>query len=287
MQYRLIPLLFLVLALAPGLSPQAAQTEQASQNGSIVFLVTDVTGGAVQNAEVDIDPLPKALANLRTNKDGMLSVDLPPGMYDLTVKSPGFRTARKHAEIRAGSRETISVVLDVGGCPPGNCVTVTEGPLSPWLSSPLPSSRAVPRDLRIRVLDGRNGHPLTNICLNVSMGIWHGADLLAPTNGEGFIVLDLEGGMVSAEIPPDSHCEGGFPTHAVLPSGEDRITPASGGNDCHPKRQTPTPLWYSIREILEHGVVGENVCGKVRVEARPGELIFFVRPTPWYVRPFR
>jgi hypothetical protein len=274
MQYRVIPLFFFALALLPRLS---AQTEQAPQHGLIELLVTDVTGGAVLNAEVDIDPLPMAFPNLRTNKDGTLSLDLPPGIYNLTVKSPGFRTARKQAEIRAGGRDTISVVLDVGGCPPGPCLTVTEVPLAPESS---------PKDLRIRVLDARNGHSLTNICLNVSVGMWHGADLLASTNGDGVVALHLEGGMLSAEMPPDSRCVGGFPTQAVLPKGEDRITPASGGSDCHPKRHVPAPPSYSIREILEHGVVGENVCGKVKAEARPGELIFFVRPTPWYVRPF-
>jgi hypothetical protein len=230
----------------------------------------------VPNAEVDIDPLPKALPNLRTNKDGMLSLDLPAGMYDLTVKSPGFRTARKRAEIRGGSRETISVVLDVGGCPPGTCVTVT--------GAPLPTD--VPKDLRIRVLDARNGHPLASICLNLAVGIWHGADLLAPTNRDGLAVLHLRAGTLSADVPPESRCWSGFPTRAVLPQGEDRITPASGGNDCHPKRHPPAPPSYSIREILEHGIVGENICGKVPVEARPGELIFFVRPTPWYIHPF-
>jgi hypothetical protein len=284
MQYRLIPLFFCILVLAQALSAQATHAEQAPQNGSIVLFVTDVTGGIVPNAEVEIDPLPNALSNLRTNKDGMLSLDLPPGTYEFRVKSPGFGTVMKHVQITAGTQQNLNVALSPGGCSP--CVTVTSVPLSPWLSSPLPSSKAVPKDLRIRVLDARNGHPLTNICLNVSLGMWHGADLSAPTNKNGVAVLHLSAGTISAEVPTDPRCIGGFPTRAELPQGEDRIAPANGGNDCHPKRHPPAPPAYSIREIMERGVVGENICGKVRVEARPGELIFFVRPTPWYVHPF-
>jgi hypothetical protein len=277
MQYRLIPLLICLLPLAPNLCAQTGQTERTPSTGSITLTVTDLTGGIVPNAEVDIDPSPKGLPNLKTNKDGMLSLDLPPGMYDLTVKSPGFHTETKHVYVDAGSRETISIALNVGMY---SGPAVTPVPLSS------PKDLGIARDLKIRVLDGRNGHPVYNICLNLSLGIWHGADLLAPTNADGLVVLHLEADLVSAEVPPNSRCVGGFPTEAVLPKAEDRITPASRGNDCHPKRHPPTPPSYSIREILEHGVVGENVCRKVRVEARPGELIFFVRPTPWNVLPF-
>jgi hypothetical protein len=40
---------------------------------------------------------------------------------------------------------------------------------------------------------------------------------------------------------------------------------------------------YSVSEILEKGVVAENVCNpKLHVPAHPGELVFFLRPlTMW------
>lgn len=278
MQYR-FPLLLVVLVFCAGLCAQAAQTGQPSPNGSIKLLVTDISGGIVPNADVGIDPLPVILKNLTTNQDGILSLDLPPGTYDLTVKSQGFRTERKHVQIDAGASQNLTIALMPGGCT--ECVTVTE--VSPASTLPL---KEAPTDLRIQVLDGRNGHSLSNICLNISLGMWHGADLLAPANGDGIATLHVAAGVVSADIPRDSQCVGGFPTQAALPRGEDRITPASGGNDCHPKHQSPVPLSYSIQEILEHGIVGENVCGKIKVEARPGQLFLFVRPSPWYARPF-
>jgi hypothetical protein len=152
-----------------------------------------------------------------------------------------------------------------------------------WLLVAFLGIPARAQEIRIRVLNGRNGKPITQECLNVSLGPWHGADLLAPTNKDGLIVLHVGGGTVSAEVPPGAQCVGGFPTRATLPQGEDRITPASGGNDCHPfhKNQVNTPPSYSIQEILQHGVVAENTCGKVRTETKPGELIFFLRPPTW------
>ena len=83
MQYRLIPLLICLLPLAPNLCAQTGQTERTPSTGSITLTVTDLTGGIVPNAEVDIDPSPKGLPNLKTNKDGMLSLDEPkqPGEY--------------------------------------------------------------------------------------------------------------------------------------------------------------------------------------------------------------
>ena len=35
---------------------------------------------------------------------------------------------------------------------------------------------------------------------------------------------------------------------------------------------------YPIKKILDSGVSAANTCGKFRAEARPGELIFYVRP---------
>jgi len=35
---------------------------------------------------------------------------------------------------------------------------------------------------------------------------------------------------------------------------------------------------YKIKKILESGVSAANTCGKFRAEAKPGELVLFVRP---------
>src|ERR1700686_1164343 len=62
------------------------------------------------------------------------------------------------------------------------------------------------QNIYVKVLDGRSGHPLTNVCLNVSIGTWHGADLLAPTDKDGLILLHVGGSAVSAEVPSGTRC---------------------------------------------------------------------------------
>jgi hypothetical protein len=149
------------------------------------------------------------------------------------------------------------------------------------------------QEIQIRVLNGRNGKPITKECINVSLGPWHGADLLVPTDKNGIAVLHLRGNEVTA----DAACQGwskqahraeGTDTISVmgdyyvacqeygkLAPGE-RPTPESSSNVI--KELVPT---YSIREILQSGITSANTCGKVRAAAKPGELIFFVRPPTW------
>ncbi len=38
---------------------------------------------------------------------------------------------------------------------------------------------------------------------------------------------------------------------------------------------------YSLDEIMERGIVTENVCGKTRAKPVPGTLILYVRPRTW------
>lgn len=63
------------------------------------------------------------------------------------------------------------------------------------------------QEIRIRVLNARNGKPITNECVNVSLGTWHGADLIAPTNEEGVVVLYFAKDEVSAASVPRSPCD--------------------------------------------------------------------------------
>lgn len=40
--------------------------------------------------------------------------------------------------------------------------------------------------------------------------------------------------------------------------------------------------WYAIPEIFSAGIVAPNKCSKLTAVAKPGEFVFFVRPTNWY-----
>jgi hypothetical protein len=152
------------------------------------------------------------------------------------------------------------------------------------------------QEIHIRVLNANNGKPITNECVNVSLGVWHGADLIAPTNKEGVVVLHLARNEVTAAAVSPSPCDrtailGPKP----LPKGVDTIAITSDEYiDCQewakvipgeaPKDNLNRAPSYRIEKILESGVAAGNRCGKFKAEAKPGELIFFVRPSSWLER---
>ena len=146
------------------------------------------------------------------------------------------------------------------------------------------------QEIHIRVLNAHNGKPITNECINVSLGPWHGADLVAPTNKEGVVVLHLARNEVTADSASPSLCDrtailGPKP----LPKDVDTLAITSDEYlDCQewakvipgdaPKENINRAPTYRIQKILESGVAAGNRCGQFRVKAKPGELVFFVRP---------
>ena len=140
------------------------------------------------------------------------------------------------------------------------------------------------QDVHIRVLNGRNGRPIKNECLNVWTGLSHGAHMVAGTNQDGIATLHVAEGVIEATIA----CPG-WPTKASGKLNIDGITvsadhyiacqengkPIPGQHPVNPIGMMP---FYSLRSILQSGVSSSNECGKFREKAEPGELIFFVRP---------
>lgn len=148
------------------------------------------------------------------------------------------------------------------------------------------------QEINIRVLNARNGKPITNECLNLWLGPLHGQGLLAPTNTEGVVVLHLGDSKATAEAVSARACGGNASVGPVpLPKDDDGISVAGDyyivcqeyGKFARGEPPTPDSLKqmvpsYPIKKILESGVAAGNTCGKFRAEAKPGELVLFVRP---------
>ena len=100
--------------------------QEPRKTGGIVIQVKDQSEATVPNAHVQILPSPNIIGkDLTTDRDGKLSLDVPPGNYDLSVRLAGFLTFTKRIEVQNDSHQTIDVVLRVDSCPPGPCPTVT------------------------------------------------------------------------------------------------------------------------------------------------------------------
>lgn len=154
------------------------------------------------------------------------------------------------------------------------------------------------QEVRIRVLNGRSGKPITNECLNVWIGAMRGTSLLLPTDNEGVVAFHLENGEVTSDAMSPRACNGAaFRGPKVLPTAADSIFVTGGqhvvcqeyGRVAEGDRPTPNLVQklmpsYSIKKILESGITASNTCGKIKAEPKPGELIIFERPTTFWER---
>jgi len=145
------------------------------------------------------------------------------------------------------------------------------------------------QDIQVRLVNGKNGKPVSDECLNISIGGWHGADLIAPTNHDGILALHLENGGIATNAVAPRACNGMALTTsravartaeliAVLPNWQilcERRATRAPGEPVEVDKLVPS---YSIQEILDSGHTAANTCGKFRMKAKPGELVLFVRP---------
>lgn len=145
-------------------------------------------------------------------------------------------------------------------------------------------------EIHIRVLNATTESQSLTSVSPCRLVLWHGGDLVAPTNKDGVVVLHLARNEVTADSVSPSPCDrtailGPKP----LPKDGDTIAITSDEYvDCQewakvipgeaPKDNLNRAPSYRIKKILESGVAAGNRCGRFRAEAKPGELIFFVRP---------
>lgn len=107
----------------------------------------------------------------------------------------------------------------------------------------------------IRLVNGRTGKPIRDRQVN----IWLGAERMASidANAHGEIPVDLTATSsheirFSPDFRHDCRFDTGFSKGDTLP--------------------------YSLDEIMTHGIVGANLCGKATSTPTPGVLILFLRP---------
>lgn len=104
----------------------ALPAREPGNTAAIMIEVKDQSGAIAPNARVQILPFPNTNGkDLTTDSDGKLSLNVPPGNYDLRVTLPGFLTYTKRIEVQNDSHQIIDVVLKVGDCPPGPCGIVS------------------------------------------------------------------------------------------------------------------------------------------------------------------
>lgn len=148
------------------------------------------------------------------------------------------------------------------------------------------------QQMRILVVDANHGKPVSNECLDISLGNWHGADLFAPTNKDGIVTLSFSKDYVSAEPVLSKAC-GAMASIKSFPVSQAQesiaILPNYNVSCQYSKEQTKNPVWlhnplyqswipsFSVQAVLANGIVAPNTCTKLKPKAVPGELILIVR----------
>ena len=116
--------MFVILAIAPQVSSQTQIT-----TGTIQGTVTDVNGGAMPGANVEIKNLETNFSRTLTTDEGgrFVALALPPGKYSVTVTKQGFATAAAESlDLTVGRALNLPVVMKVSGVE--ERVTITSTP---------------------------------------------------------------------------------------------------------------------------------------------------------------
>jgi len=190
MQFRMkSSLAAVLLASAAVVATWPGQLHAQEARGTIIGRVSDPSGAVIPGASVQV--MNKAMGtelSLQTNSAGSyLAALLIPGMYRITVSSPGFKTyVRDDVELRVNERLEVNITLEIGAT--GESITVTgEVPL---LSTASASSGQVIDPRRVNELPIAHGQPFALVGLAAGVTFNAGAATLnrpfEPTHIAGY-----------------------------------------------------------------------------------------------------
>jgi hypothetical protein len=143
--------------------------------------------------------------------------------------------------------------------------------------------------IEIKIVNGRNGHPIEDKCMNV----WAG-DRSVPGSGPLVETQTDTNGIIKLRLGDENTKIEGQARQLVCglqgivgPSLKygDTISVRTGFVLC--QSQIPDYSWlamtdFSTKQLIEHGIVTPNTCGKATASPKPGEAVLFVRPLTWW-----
>ena len=137
----------------------------------------------------------------------------------------------------------------------------------------------------IKLVNGRNGHPMSNSHVNVWVGPKSKRTMVIPTNIDGIARIRLTDNDEEVDLHIRKSSEGGDVVIDPIVKYDDNIRVNVPFVICYPRVRDYS--WLAITNIsttqlLQQGIVWPNSCGKATEESIPGELIIFVRPLSWW-----
>lgn len=140
--------------------------------------------------------------------------------------------------------------------------------------------------LEIRLVDGRTGRPMVDATsyVNVWVGTERKEAIAIPTDANGIARLQLTLDTGQINIPKPSKDRGSIvvANPVVMYNEAFRVNApyalcASGGSNYSWLKLES----FSTSQILQHGYVSPNTCGKAKASPKPGQVTLFVRALTW------
>jgi 5-hydroxyisourate hydrolase-like protein (transthyretin family) len=133
-------------------------------------------------------------------------------------------------------------------------------------------AQAVSQKITVRVLDGKTGEKIEPDNIEVRINRSQTAHIeWVKMNDDGTIGLQLPEAATALSV------------RATYDGSTDYYVNC----DMAKQKDTAAESWYPVRDILTDGLVIPNDCvkakdaGKVKVDAKPGELVLYVRKRNW------
>lgn len=116
-------------AFAPAAAAPLAAPSPGQLSG-VGGTITDSAGAAIANAQVELsDSAREKTIRVATNSSGQYAVSgVPPGLYELSVDSPGFKQARKQVDLQPEQVAKADSVLTLGNVSESIAVTAEVAP---------------------------------------------------------------------------------------------------------------------------------------------------------------
>jgi hypothetical protein len=150
----------------------------------------------------------------------------------------------------------------------------------------LPAVSLSAQTIEIKLVDGRNGHPMVgpSSYVNIWVGEQRKEAIAIPTDENGIARLQLTLTPSAVNIPNSKNKGTVVVDHPVVKYDESfRIN--APYVFCGQEKRSYSWLElknFSTKEVLDHGYASTNTCGKITVSSQPGRVVLFVRPLTFW-----
>jgi hypothetical protein len=137
----------------------------------------------------------------------------------------------------------------------------------------------------IKLVNGRNGHPMWNSHVNVWVGTKRKEAMVILTDKDGIARLRLTDNDDEVALHMREKYSGDNVVIDPIVKYDEKFRVNVPFVICYPHVRDYS--WLAItnistKQLLEQGIVWPNTCGKPTASPKAGELIIFVRPLSWW-----